>query len=656
MVHSEIASSEEKITAETASKISQSADEIKSTVYTKSEVNDLLGEKADSDDVYTKTETVSQITQSADEIKALVSSEVETLDGRISSNASSITQNADSIASLTTSVDRLDGVVSEQAASIKQNADGITAAVSRIDTIDSNVKQNTASIEVNEKSINSVVSSLNGKAEDSGFTALTGLASSIVQTNNSITSVVTELNKAPEDCKYSAITQLQDGIDLCVKDEDLNGDEIVSRINLSDGTVTIAGEKIHITGDTTFDGNVIIGGYIANDAIGSDHLKANSVTAYKIAANAITADKIQAGAITVDKITDKSITSTKIEDGAITTTKLENGAVSSTKIEGGAITTEHIQAGSITGEHISAGAVTAEKLATETIELSGDLQIVGGTVTLSEDGLKVTRSNGSYTVFDAIGINYFDKNSVKHATVSRMMVGTAKHNDYVRFDSPWDIVPSVIVIPMTIKTGVENYTTEQLSVNYYATDITNEGFRVKAYTIVDTLKGLQTFYEDIAVSSTTNTQRGELTVKDIPPLATQADIKLKFFRSGYSGGSGMMRGYAGVSAVVYLNDEVIESIDLTNDIRTAENLTVGSMSAGTFTRSDVLVVRVTFKQGDTIKITAYARKMTGDGGYSTCTLTSIDYNTDDYDVIATGTASFIVSDSISSAYSIEKGS
>lgn len=351
------------VATEVAAQVKVEADAIKSTVYTKTEVDASLADKANKSDVYTKEETVSQISQSANEIKSIVNSEVGTLDGKISQNTSAITQNTNSITSLTTSMSEIDGRVTENTADIKQNADSITAAVTRIETAEGNIEQNTASIKLTNDSITSVVSKLSGKAEDSGYAALTGLASSIVQTNDSITSVVTELNKSPEECKYSSIIQLQDGIDLCVKDEDLNGEEIVSRINLSDGTVTIDGKYVHITGDTVFDENIIVGGNIAADSITADHLQMNAVTSAKIAANAITADKINAGSITTEKITDRSVTSVKIEDGAITATKIIDGAVSSTKIEGGAITTEHIQAGSIIGEHISAGAVTSNSIA-----------------------------------------------------------------------------------------------------------------------------------------------------------------------------------------------------------------------------------------------------------------------------------------------------
>ena len=499
LVHSEIEEAEDRMSTDATSKVSQSATEIKALLN--KEVTTLDGKISSN---------TSAITQSANEIKALVNSEVKTLDGKIASNTtqieltklgltsiasaveeiggiaesntSAITQNSNSITAITNAVNTIDGKVNENTSAIKIANNNITSAVSRIETVDSNVKKNTASIQTTSNSINSVVSSLNGTAENSDYPALKGLASSIVQTNNRITSVVTELNESPDKCKYSAITQLQNGIDLCVKDEDLNGNEIVSRINLTDGTVTIDGKHVHITGNTVFDNNVIVGGYIASDTINTDHLKTNSVTTAKIASNAITADKIKAGAITVDKITDKSITSTKIEDGAITTTKIVDGAVSTTKIEGGAITTDKIQAGSIIGEHISAGAVSADKLYAGDINMAGALALVGGAVRLDENGLTCSMNDGASTVFNQEGMTFFNANGFAYNQIRQMCIGYAEHGSTVTFSSEWSEVPSVVCMPTDLQVGVEAYSQANVFMICKPVNITKNGFQVQCYT------------------------------------------------------------------------------------------------------------------------------------------------------------------------------
>lgn len=480
-----------EIASEVASQVKIEADEIKSTVYTKTEVDDSLANKANKSDVYTKEETASQIRQTAEEVKVLVYKDIDTLENKVDGNTADIKTNASSIAintqgitALSTSISEVSGKVNTQASEIKVLNDQIVLVATKqeLNTVSNKVDQNTASIGLANDSITSVVSKLNGAAQDSGYEALTGLASSIKQTSDSITSVVTELNKDAEDCSYSAITQLKDGIDLSVKKEDFTGKEIISRINLTPEVITIDGKYVHVTGDTVFDEDVIVGGYIKADTINTDHLQTNAVTTAKIASNAITADKIEADAITNEKITDKSISSVKIEDGAITVTKIADGAVGSTKIEGGAITTEHIQAGSIIGEHVSAGAISADKLYAGNIDMTGALALVGGAVRLDEKGLTCAMNNGTSTVFDSLGITYYSKSGIPFGQIRQMCMGVAEHGSRVSFSAPWDSTPTVVCMPTSIQLGTKQYSQSDVFLNCKAMNITNEGFNVQCYT------------------------------------------------------------------------------------------------------------------------------------------------------------------------------
>lgn len=78
---------------------------------------------------------------------------------------------------------------------------------------------------------------------------------------------------------YSTITQLNNAIGLCVATKDYTGNTIMSKINLGDGTVTIAGKYIHITGDTVFDNNVIVGNALQSKSITTDKLDVTSLSA-----------------------------------------------------------------------------------------------------------------------------------------------------------------------------------------------------------------------------------------------------------------------------------------------------------------------------------------------------------------------------------------
>ena len=102
---------------------------------------------------------------------------------------------------------------------------------------------------------------------------VTKMSSQIKQNADSITSVVTNLSdseKAKDN--YSAIAQMQDDIDLRVAKDD-----VVNQINISKESILIDGKKVHITGDTKFDNNVIVGGMIAANSITADKLSASTL-------------------------------------------------------------------------------------------------------------------------------------------------------------------------------------------------------------------------------------------------------------------------------------------------------------------------------------------------------------------------------------------
>lgn len=118
---------------------------------------------------------------------------------------------------------------------------------------------------------------------------VTKMSSQIKQNADSITSVVTNLSDSDKaKNNYSAIAQLIDDINLRVAKDD-----VVNQINISKESILIDGNKVHITGDTKFDKNVIVGGMIA----------ANSITADKLSASTIALSNnqgIQGGNVTLD--------------------------------------------------------------------------------------------------------------------------------------------------------------------------------------------------------------------------------------------------------------------------------------------------------------------------------------------------------------------
>lgn len=79
----------------------------------------------------------------------------------------------------------------------------------------------------------------------------------------------------------SRITELAGSIDLQVKKSigEIDGGELVSRINLSQSGVYIAGKLIHITGATKFDDNVIVNNMIQANAVTADKLQVDNLSA-----------------------------------------------------------------------------------------------------------------------------------------------------------------------------------------------------------------------------------------------------------------------------------------------------------------------------------------------------------------------------------------
>ena len=88
------------------------------------------------------------------------------------------------------------------------------------------------------------------------------------ETAQEMVRVVTDNLNDPEKAKnYSAISQLSNDINLRVKKSD-----VINQINISENGVLIDGSKVHITGDTLFDNNVITRGMIQAGAVTADKM------------------------------------------------------------------------------------------------------------------------------------------------------------------------------------------------------------------------------------------------------------------------------------------------------------------------------------------------------------------------------------------------
>ena len=116
-----------------------------------------------------------------------------------------------------------------------------------------------------------VASYTDGKLE--GYTT-------IEQTNTAISNMVVKLNNATDKKleSYSTIQQTQDAISLAVQNIDLDGNDIITKINIADGTILLDGKYVHVTGDTKIDGNVITNNMLAG-SISADKMAVDSLSA-----------------------------------------------------------------------------------------------------------------------------------------------------------------------------------------------------------------------------------------------------------------------------------------------------------------------------------------------------------------------------------------
>lgn len=207
------------------SQLSQTANEIKTTVQTN---------KTNSDNA------ISQVSQKADNVKVTIENNLNSTDPSKSAYKS-ISQLQVNINGLTSTVQNNKSATDTQISQIKQNANSLSSTVQTYHT-DTNNK-------------------------------ISGLSSKISQNADSITSVVTNLSDSEKAKKnYSAILQLGNDIALRVAKDD-----IINQINISKESILIDGKKVHITGDTHFDNNVVVRGMIAAGAITADKLSASTM-------------------------------------------------------------------------------------------------------------------------------------------------------------------------------------------------------------------------------------------------------------------------------------------------------------------------------------------------------------------------------------------
>lgn len=178
------------------------------------------------------------------------------------------------------SLKKVDKTIQSAVADAQQALPNLNKKVAELTKTDDEIK---ATVQDNKSAIDTEISQIKQTANSLSSTVQTyhtdannkisGLSSKVSQNADSITSVVTNLSDSDKAKKnYSAIAQMQDDIALRVAKDD-----VINQINISKESILIDGNKVHITGDTKFDKNVIVGGMIAANSITADKLSASTM-------------------------------------------------------------------------------------------------------------------------------------------------------------------------------------------------------------------------------------------------------------------------------------------------------------------------------------------------------------------------------------------
>lgn len=212
------------VTKEYQSVISATAEEIKT------ELNKVI---KDGDDAVTEAYKTA-ISETAEGINV----DISEMKGGIATNSAGISANAKAITShITNHEENISSMIKQEADSILQQVNNTYAnRVTALETKDGEIEASIKDIEGNYAKVSAEIDEVSSTVSDHG-TAI----STIRQNANSITTRVGNMES-----QYTKLRQDVDSIDLSTFD----GQEIVSRINLSEDGVKIDGDKIEISADS----------------------------------------------------------------------------------------------------------------------------------------------------------------------------------------------------------------------------------------------------------------------------------------------------------------------------------------------------------------------------------------------------------------------
>lgn len=175
----------------------------------------------------------------------------------------------------------------------------------------------TVKVEIDESMIKNEAISL-----DKVDAAIKDQLSKGVDAENEVSVVVDNLNAQDGYKNYSALTQLNDAINLRVKEGD-----VINQINVSPESILIDGSKVHITGETYFDDNIVT----------SKMLQAKAVTADKMSVDSLSAITANVGSLKGGTITGTQIVGTNFRNSSGSFTVDDSGNIYGATLKSGTI-------------------------------------------------------------------------------------------------------------------------------------------------------------------------------------------------------------------------------------------------------------------------------------------------------------------------------
>lgn len=152
-------------------------------------------------------------------------------------------------------------------------------------------------------------------------TAVNGMDSKIIDLGNAYQRTLSDYQNNVN----SQITQISSGIDLKVTQaiNNIDGAELVSRINLSPAGTRIDGKLLHVTGDALFDNNIIAKGMIQAGAVTADKMQVENLAAISAYLGTVYGGKIVGGTLQNENGTFKVDTNGNIVGANITGSRID---------------------------------------------------------------------------------------------------------------------------------------------------------------------------------------------------------------------------------------------------------------------------------------------------------------------------------------------